>query len=195
MRKASIERNTKETKISLEVDLDGTGQANVDTGIGFLDHMLTLLAFHSNIDLTVKCQGDLYVDSHHSVEDMGIALGKAINQALGDKKGIYRYGHFTVPMDEALVTTDLDISGRSFLVFNVDIPKVILGNYEAEMTEEFFRAVAFHMNATLHINEAYGNNVHHIIEACFKSFGRALKQAVLIDERNKDKINSSKGVL
>lgn len=195
MRKTSIERNTKETKISLEVDLDGTGQANVDTGIGFLDHMLTLLAFHSNIDLTVKCQGDLYVDSHHSVEDMGIALGKAINQALGDKKGIYRYGHFTVPMDEALVTTDLDISGRSFLVFNVDIPKVILGNYEAEMTEEFFRAVAFHMNATLHINEAYGNNVHHIIEACFKSFGRALKQAVLIDERNKDKINSSKGVL
>lgn len=195
MRKASIERNTKETKISLEVDLDGTGQANVDTGIGFLDHMITLLAFHSNIDLTVKCQGDLYVDSHHSVEDMGIALGKAINQALGDKKGIYRYGHFTVPMDEALVTTDLDISGRSFLVFNVDIPKVILGNYEAEMTEEFFRAVAFHMNATLHINEAYGNNVHHIIEACFKSFGRALKQAVLIDERNKDKINSSKGVL
>lgn len=195
MRKTSIERNTKETQISLEVDLDGTGQANVDTGIGFLDHMLTLLAFHSNIDLTVKCQGDLYVDSHHSVEDMGIALGKAINQALGDKKGIYRYGHFTVPMDEALVTTDLDISGRSFLVFNVDIPKVILGNYEAEMTEEFFRAVAFHMNATLHINEAYGNNVHHIIEACFKSFGRALKQAVLIDERNKDKINSSKGVL
>lgn len=195
MRKASIERNTKETQISLEVDLDGTGQANVDTGIGFLDHMLALLAFHSNIDLTVKCQGDLYVDSHHSVEDMGIALGKAINQALGDKKGIYRYGHFTVPMDEALVTTDLDISGRSFLVFNVDIPKVILGNYEAEMTEEFFRAVAFHMNATLHINEAYGNNVHHIIEACFKSFGRALKQAVLIDERNKDKINSSKGVL
>lgn len=195
MRKISIERNTKETQISLEVDLDGTGQANVDTGIGFLDHMLTLLAFHSNIDLTVKCQGDLYVDSHHSVEDMGIALGKAINQALGDKKGIYRYGHFTVPMDEALVTTDLDISGRSFLVFNVDIPKVILGNYEAEMTEEFFRAVAFHMNATLHINEAYGNNVHHIIEACFKSFGRALKQAVLIDERNKDKINSSKGVL
>lgn len=195
MRKTSIERNTKETKISLEVDLDGTGQANVDTGIGFLDHMITLLAFHSNIDLTVKCQGDLYVDSHHSVEDMGIALGKAINQALGDKKGIYRYGHFTVPMDEALVTTDLDISGRSFLVFNVDIPKVILGNYEAEMTEEFFRAVAFHMNATLHINEAYGNNVHHIIEACFKSFGRALKQAVLIDERNKDKINSSKGVL
>lgn len=195
MRKTSIERNTKETQISLEVDLDGTGQANVDTGIGFLDHMLTLLAFHSNIDLTVKCQGDLYVDSHHSVEDMGIALGKAINQALGDKKGIYRYGHFTVPMDEALITTDLDISGRSFLVFNVDIPKVILGNYEAEMTEEFFRAVAFHMNATLHINEAYGNNVHHIIEACFKSFGRALKQAVLIDERNKDKINSSKGVL
>lgn len=195
MRKAVIERNTKETQIALEVNLDGTGQADIDTGVGFLDHMLTLLAFHSEMDLTVKCQGDLYVDSHHSVEDIGIALGKAICEALGDKKGIYRYGHFTIPMDEALVTTDLDISGRAFLVFNVDIPKVVLGNYETEMTEEFFRAVAFNMNATLHINEAYGNNVHHIIEACFKSFGRALKQAVAIDEKNKDKIVSSKGVL
>lgn len=195
MRKAAIERKTKETQIALEVNLDGTGQAVIDTGIGFLDHMLTLLAFHSEMDLTVKCQGDLYVDSHHSVEDIGITLGQAIFQALGDKKGIYRYGHFTIPMDEALVTTDLDISGRAFLVFNVDIPKIVLGNYETEMTEEFFRAVAFNMNTTLHINEAYGNNVHHIIEACFKSFGRALKQAVAIDEKNKDKIVSSKGVL
>ena len=147
--------------------------------------MLTLLAFHSEIDLKMICHGDLEVDSHHSVEDMGIALGKAILEALGDKKGILRYGHFTIPMDEALVTCDLDISGRSFLVFNVDIPKVNLGNYESEMTEEFFRAVAYNMNATLHLNEAYGKNVHHIIEACFKSFGRALKQAVSIDERIK----------
>lgn len=195
MRKAVIERNTKETQILLELNLDGTGQANINTGIGFLDHMLTLLAFHSEIDLMVKCQGDLYVDSHHSVEDIGITLGQAISQALGDKRGIYRYGHFTIPMDEALVTTDLDISGRAFLVFHVDIPKVVLGNYETEMTEEFFRAVAFNMNATLHINEAYGHNVHHIIEACFKSFGRALKQAITIDEKNKEKIVSSKGVL
>ena len=195
MRKAVIERKTKETDISLCVNLDGTGQSDIDTGIGFFDHMLTLFDFHSDIDLTVKCQGDLYVDSHHSVEDIGIALGKAIKEALGDKKGITRYGHFTIPMDEALVTTDLDISGRAFLVFNTDIPKVVLGNYETEMTEEFFRAVAYQMEVTLHINEAYGNNVHHIIEACFKSFGRALKQAITIDEKKKDMVISSKGVL
>ncbi len=195
MRKARMERNTKETQIVIEVNLDGTGQSDIHTGIGFLDHMLTLLAFHSEMDLLVRCQGDLEVDSHHSVEDIGIALGKVILEALGDKKGIYRYGHFTIPMDEALVKVDLDISGRSFLVFNVDIPKVVLGNYEAEMTEEFFRAVAFQMNATLHMNEAYGQNVHHIIEACFKAFARALKQAVAIDSKNKDKIISSKGVL
>ena len=185
MRKAQLERNTNETQIELEINLDGTGKAQIQTGIGFFDHMLTLLAFHS----------DLEVDSHHSVEDMGIALGKTILEALNDKKGITRYGHFTIPMDEALVTCDLDISGRSFLVFNVDIPKVNLGNYESEMTEEFFRAVAYNMNATLHINEAYGNNVHHVIEACFKAFGRALKEAVRIDEKNKDKVISSKGVL
>ena len=181
MREAKLERNTNETQISLEINLDGTGKAEIQTGIGFFDHMLTLL--------------DLEVDSHHSVEDMGIALGKTILEALGDKKGITRYGHFTIPMDEALVTCNLDISGRSFLVFNVDIPKVNLGNYESEMTEEFFRAVAYNMNATLHLNEAYGNNVHHVIEACFKAFGRALKEAVRIDEKNKDKIVSSKGVL
>lgn len=195
MRKARIERNTKETQIVIEVNLDGHGQADIQTGIGFLDHMLTLLAFHSEMDLMVRCHGDLDVDSHHTVEDIGIALGKVILEAMGDKKGIYRYGHFTIPMDEALVSADLDISGRAFLVFNVDIPKVVLGNYETEMTEEFFRAVAFQMNATLHINEAYGQNVHHIIEACFKAFARALKQAVAIDFKNKDKIISSKGVL
>lgn len=195
MRKAQIIRNTNETNISLDLDLDGTGKVNVDTGVGFLDHMLTLLAFHSDIDLNLVCKGDLEVDSHHSVEDIAIALGKAILEALGDKKGIQRYGHFTIPMDEALVTCDLDISGRSFLVFNVDIPKIVLGNYETEMTEEFFRALAFNMNSTLHLNEAYGNNVHHIIEACFKAFARALKQAIKIDEDNADKIVSSKGVL
>ena len=195
MRKAQIVRNTNETNISLELNLDGTGNVNVDTGIGFLDHMLTLLAFHSDIDLSLACKGDLEVDSHHSVEDIAIALGKAILEALGDKKGIQRYGHFTIPMDEALVTCDLDISGRSFLVFNVDIPKLVLGNYETEMTEEFFRALAFNMNSTLHLNEAYGNNVHHVIEACFKAFARALKQAIKIDEDKADKVVSSKGVL
>ncbi len=195
MRKAQIVRNTNETKISLDINLDGTGKVNVNTGIGFMDHMLTLFAFHSDIDLNLICDGDLEVDSHHSVEDIAIALGKGILEALGDKKGIQRYGHFTIPMDEALVTCDLDISGRSFLVFNVDIPKLVLGNYETEMTEEFFRALAFNMNSTLHLNEAYGNNVHHIIEACFKAFARALKQAIKIDVNNADKIVSSKGVL
>ena len=195
MRKAAVKRQTKETDIILELNLDGKGTAEINTGIGFFDHMLTALAVHGGIDLKVICRGDLEVDGHHTVEDIGIALGKVILEALGDKKGIYRYGHFTIPMDEALVKVDLDISGRSFLVFNVDIPKVVLGNYEAEMTEEFFRAVAFQMNATLHMNEAYGQNVHHIIEACFKAFARALKQAVAIDSKNKDKIISSKGVL
>lgn len=195
MRKAQIIRNTNETNISLDLDLDGTGKVNVDTGIGFLDHMLTLLAFHSDIDLNLVCKGDLEVDSHHSVEDIAIVLGKAILEALGDKKGIQRYGHFTIPMDEALVTCDLDISGRSYLVFNVDIPKLVLGNYETEMTEEFFRALAFNMNSTLHLNEAYGNNVHHVIEACFKAFARALKQAIKIDQDKADKVVSSKGVL
>ena len=183
MREAKLERNTNETQISLEINLDGTGKAEIQTGIGFFDHMLTLLAFHSEMDIKMICHGDLEVDSHHSVEDMGIALGKTILEALGDKKGITRYGHFTIPMDEALVTC------------NLDIPKVNLGNYESEMTEEFFRAVAYNMNATLHLNEAYGNNVHHVIEACFKAFGRALKEAVRIDEKNIDKIVSSKGVL
>ena len=195
MRIGKIERETLETKIIVQLDLDGSGKSEIDTGIGFFDHMLTLLAFHGNFDLIVKCDGDLNVDCHHTIEDIGIALGTCLKEALGDKRGIRRYGAFTIPMDEALVTCNLDISGRSFLVFNVDIPKVNLGNYESEMTEEFFRAVAYNMNATLHLNEAYGNNVHHVIEACFKAFGRALKEAVRIDEKNKDKIVSSKGVL
>ena len=195
MRSSTIERHTKETKIKMSLCLDGQGKANIQTGIGFMDHMLELFAFHSGFDLDVVCDGDLKVDSHHSVEDLGIVLGMCIKEALGDKKGITRYGQMTIHMDEALVTTDLDISGRAFLVFNTDIPKVVLGNYETEMTEEFFRAVAYQMEVTLHINEAYGNNVHHIIEACFKSFGRALKQAITIDEKKKDMVISSKGVL
>lgn len=195
MRHAYIKRDTKETKIELSLNIDGSGKCSIDTGIGFLDHMLTLLSFHGNFDIDLKCDGDLDVDSHHTTEDIGIALGLAFSEALGDKKGITRYGSFTIPMDETLVMCNLDISGRPFLVFNCDIPKVQLGNYETEMTEEFFRAFAYNSLITLHINELYGENVHHIIEATFKAMARALKQACKIDEENKDKVVSSKGVL
>lgn len=195
MRESKIQRSTKETKIELSLQLDGMGNAEISTGVGFLDHMLTLLAFHSNFDITLQCDGDLEVDSHHTVEDIGIALGECFKEALGDKKGIGRYGEFTIPMDEALVRTTLDISGRSYLVYNVDLSMQLLGNYETEMTEEFFRAFAYNAGITLHINELYGKNTHHIIEACFKSLGRALKQAITIDENQKDKIMSSKGLL
>ncbi|MCD7809434.1 MAG: imidazoleglycerol-phosphate dehydratase HisB [Erysipelotrichaceae bacterium] len=195
MRLSSIERNTKETKIKMTLNLDGTGNCQIDTGIGFMDHMLELFAFHSGFDLEVICDGDLKVDSHHSVEDMGIVLGECIKEALGDKKGITRYGAFTIPMDEALVTTHLDLSGRPYLVYNATLSTALLGNYETEMTKEFFKAVSDHALMTLHINEHYGENTHHIIEAMFKSFGRALKEACAIDEKNKDKVVSSKGVL
>lgn len=165
MREAKLERNTNETQISLEINLDGTGKAEIQTGIGFFDHMLTLFAFHSEMDIKMICHGDLEVDSHHSVEDMGIALGKTILEALGDKKGITRYGHFTIPYGWSTSNMQFRHFMKKFLVFNADIPKVNLWNYESEMTEEFFRAVAYNMNATLHLNEAYGNNVHHVIEA------------------------------
>jgi len=195
MRTSTIERNTKETKIKMSLNLDGRGKAQIDTGIGFLDHMLELFAFHSLCDLTVKCDGDIQVDSHHTVEDIGIVLGMCIKEALGDKKGIYRYGQMSIPMDEALVTTTLDLSGRPYLVYQASLPCVQLGQYETEMTKEFFKAVSDQALMTLHIQEMYGENTHHIIEAMFKSFARALKQAVQIDEMQKDKIVSSKGVL
>ena len=195
MRNHEISRKTKETQIELSLNVDGSGQADIQTGVGFLDHMLTLFAFHSRMDLSVHCQGDLYVDSHHSVEDIGIALGTALKNALGDKRGIQRYGSFTIPMDEALVTVDLDLSGRPYLVFNAELPTPLLGNFETEMTEEFFRAFSYNSLMTLHINEHYGKNTHHIIEAMFKATGRALKQAVSIDEKYKDEVSSSKGVL
>jgi len=195
MRKSSIQRNTKETKISMTLDLDGQGKANVQTGIGFMDHMLELFAFHGSFDLDVICDGDIQVDSHHSVEDLGIVLGMCIKEALGDKKGITRYGQMTIPMDEAMVTTTLDLSGRPYLVYHATLSMPILGNYETEMTKEFFKAVSDQSLMTLHINEAYGENTHHIIEAMFKSFARALKQAVAIDEANKNKVVSSKGLL
>lgn len=195
MRQAEIERQTKETYVYVSLNIDGKGEADVDTGVGFMDHMLELLAFHGNFDLKVRCKGDLQVDSHHTVEDLGIVLGQCFNKALGDKRGITRYGHFTIPMDEALVTTDLDFSGRPYLVFNVELDNIHLGNYEVEMTEEFFRAFAYNCFMTLHINEHYGKNIHHIIEAIFKSMARAIKEAVTIDEAHKGQVVSSKGVL
>lgn len=193
-RRAEIERKTAETQISIKLNLDGEGTCDIATGIGFLDHMLTLLAKHSFMDLTVKAKGDLEVDSHHTVEDIGIVLGEALREALGDKSGIHRYGNCFIPMDETLAQVCLDFSGRPFLVFGAEIPKIQLGNYDAEMTEEFFRAVAVHCGLTLHIRVLYGSNVHHIIEAIFKAFARAVAEAAAVDPRVKG-VMSSKGVL
>lgn len=195
MRQAEIERETKETYIYVSLVIDGKGEADVDTGVGFMDHMLELFAFHGGFDLKVKCRGDLKVDSHHTIEDLGIVLGQCFTKALGDKRGITRYGHFTIPMDEALVTTDLDFSGRPYLVYHVELDNILLGNYETEMTEEFLRAFAFNSLMTLHVNEHYGKNTHHIIEAIFKSLARAIKEAVTIDEAHAGQVVSSKGVL
>ncbi|MDR0200218.1 MAG: imidazoleglycerol-phosphate dehydratase HisB [Streptococcaceae bacterium] len=198
-RTSTLTRNTKETQIKLTLSLDGTGQSNITTGIGFFDHMLTLLAFHSDFDITLETHGDYEsagMDPHHIIEDTAIALGKAIDEALADRKGITRYGSFTIPMDEALVTTDLDISGRPYLVFNtptLENPK--LGGYDSEMTEEFFRALTYNAGITAHINAHYGKNTHHLIEGMFKSYARALKAAVTIDSKKVDIIPSSKGVL
>ena len=189
-RRAEIERKTAETQISIKLNLDGEGKCDIATGIGFLDHMLTLLAKHSFMDLTVKAKGDLEVDSHHTVEDIGIVLGEVLQEALGDKAGIHRYGNCFIPMDETLAQVCLDFSGR----FGAEIPKIKLGNYDTEMTEEFFRAVAMHCGLTLHIRVLYGSNVHHIIEAIFKAFARAVAEASAMDPRVKG-VMSSKGVL
>lgn len=194
MRTAEIARQTLETKIELALNLDGEGKAEVATGIGFLDHMLVLLAKHAFLDLTVKASGDLEVDSHHTVEDCGIVLGQALKQAVGDKTGMHRYGSCFLPMDEALAHVVLDFSGRPFLVWQAEIPKVTLGNLEVEMVEEFFRAVAAESGMTLHVRLLYGRNTHHIIEAIFKAFARALTEGVAIDSRVKG-VMSSKGKL
>lgn len=191
---AEIKRKTAETQISVKLNLDGEGKCDILTGVGFLDHMLTLLAKHSFMDLTVKAKGDLEVDSHHTVEDIGIVLGEALREALGDKAGIHRYGNCFIPMDETLAQACLDFSGRPFLVFGAEIPKIKLGNYDTEMTEEFFRAIAMHCGLTLHIRVLYGSNVHHIIEAIFKAFARAVAEAASMDPRVKG-VMSSKGVL
>ena len=195
MRVADIKRKTAETDISLTLNLDGKGISNIDTGVGFFDHMLTLFAKHGGFDLEVKCIGDLQVDSHHTVEDVGIALGDAFNTALGDKKGITRYGYFVLPMDEALIVTALDISGRSCLRYNLEIPAASIGNFDTELVREFFEAFVRKANLTLHINELDGYNSHHIIEGTFKAVARALRTAVRIDPDFADEIPSTKGVL
>lgn len=195
MREAKLDRKTKETEISIEINLDENLNSNISTGIGFFNHMLELFAFHSGIYLKVECNGDLDVDGHHSVEDIGISLGKAIKEALGNKVGINRYGDAFLPMDETLAHCSLDISGRPYLVFNVELPCERVGQFETELTEEFFRAIAVNSGMTLHLNLEYGKNTHHIIEALFKSFGRAFKQATTINSENKDKVMSSKGVI
>lgn len=194
MRQAEMERKTLETSVAVSVNLDGSGKAVVATGVGFFDHMLTLLAKHSFLDLQVQAQGDMEVDSHHTIEDCGIVLGEALKVAVGDKVGIHRYGSCFIPMDEALAQVVLDFSGRPYLVFEAEIPKITLGNFDTEMTEEFFRAVAITSGMTLHIRVLYGKNVHHIIEAVFKAFARALAEAVAVDPRVKG-VMSSKGAL
>jgi imidazoleglycerol-phosphate dehydratase len=193
-RTAHIHRETGETKIDLELNLDGSGQAAISTDIGFFDHMLTLLTRHSLIDLRVQAQGDLHVDAHHTVEDVGICYGKALAQALGDKAGIRRYGDATVPMDETLVTAAIDLSGRPFCVWRAEVPMEMLGAFNAPLAEEFWRAVASSGALTLHIVCHYGRNTHHIVEGIFKAAARALRQAVEIDPRMSG-VPSTKGVL
>ena len=195
MRTAKIERNTAETKIYLELNLDGTGKSEIATGCGFLDHMLTLFSRHGSFDLTVRCQGDTYVDDHHTVEDIGIALGKALEIALGEKRGITRYGSFLLPMDEALILCALDISGRGYLGFGLEIPTAKVGSFDTELVEEFFLGFIRNANITLHFKQLDGKNSHHIIEGAFKAFGRALAQACAIDEKHTGEIPSTKGVL
>ncbi len=195
MRKVSIERNTNETKISLCLNLDGSGKSNIQTGCGFLDHMLTLFSKHGRFDLDVKCVGDTEVDFHHTAEDIGIVLGQALLKALGDMKGITRYGYMILPMDEALILTAIDISGRGFLRYNLDIKTEKIGEFDTELIKEFFLSFVREAKITLHINELSGANSHHIAEGAFKSFARALSAAVKIDEEYKNEIPSTKGML
>ena len=193
MRTAEITRNTAETNISLKVNLDGTGKTEVSTGVGFLNHMLTLFAAHGKFDLEVRCVGDTDVDDHHSVEDVGICLGQAFRQALGDKRGITRYGSFLLPMDEALILAAVDISGRSSLNDVLEIPTEKIGNFDTELVEEFFLGFTRSCPMSLHLRKLAGTNSHHIVEGAFKAFGRAMKAAVALD--GTDKIPSTKGVL
>lgn len=193
-RTAQIKRETAETKITLGIDLDGTGKAQLQTGVGFFDHMLTLLAKHSLIDLTVEAKGDLHIDAHHTVEDVGICLGQTLKQALGNKAGIRRYGDATVPMDETLVTSAIDLSGRAFFVWKAEVPRETLGTFNSELAEEFWRAVSSAGAFNLHILLHHGRNTHHIVEGIFKATARALRSAVEQDSRTSE-VPSSKGIL
>lgn len=195
MRKATIERKTFETDIKLSLELDGTGKSSISTGCGFLDHMLTLFASHGRFDIDVTCKGDIYVDYHHTAEDIAIALGQAFAEALGDKRGIYRYANTVIPMDEALIATAVDISGRSYIAFNVDIPAQKVGDFDTELVEEFFIAFVRNCGITMHFRSLDGSNSHHIIEGVFKSAARTLRQAVKVDPELGDAIPSTKGVL
>jgi imidazoleglycerol-phosphate dehydratase len=194
-RRATVDRATNETRIAVSVDLDGIGRADIATGIGFLDHMLDQLARHSLIDLTVKAEGDLHIDAHHTTEDTGIAIGQALTKALGDKRGIARYGHAYLPMDEALVRVALDLSGRPFLVWNVTFATDRLGHLDTQLVREFFQAIAQHGGITLHVDMIHGANDHHVAEACFKGLAQALRRAVEIDPRKAGQIPSTKGTL
>ena len=195
MRSAAIQRKTGETDIAVSIALDGTGVAKVASGVGFLDHMLTLLARHALFDITVACTGDLYVDQHHSVEDIGIALGQAFKQALGDKKGITRYAHSYLPMDETLSRVAVDVSGRPFLIFKTDFPREKIGEFDTELVREWFQAFAINAGITLHVETLYGENAHHIAESCYKGLARALRAAVSIDPREEGRVPSTKGTL
>lgn len=195
MRQAKVERNTKETRISAEVNLDGTGLYDVSTGIGFLDHMLEQLSRHSLIDIALKADGDLHIDFHHTTEDTGIVIGQAVKQALGEMKGIARYAQAYIPMDETLTRVALDVSNRPYLIWKVDFRRDKLGEMDSELFKEWFQAFAFNAGVTLHVENLYGTNNHHIVESCFKGLARALRQAVEIDPRKADQVPSTKGTL
>ena len=195
MRRATLTRKTAETDISVELNLDGTGAYDNQTGVGFFDHMLDQLSRHALIDMTVRCSGDLHIDDHHTVEDVGIAIGQALTQAIGDKRGIARYGACLLPMDDALVRAALDLSGRPFLVWNVALPTAKIGTFDTELVREFFQALSTHAGITLHVDMLHGLNSHHIAEAAFKSVARALRMALEADPRSASVIPSTKGAL
>ena len=195
MRVSTIVRNTKETNITLKINLDGTGESNINTGCGFMDHMLTLFASHGKFDLDIECKGDTHVDYHHTVEDIGICLGEAFNEALGDKKGILRYGYMILPMDESLILSAVDLSGRAYLGYGLDIPAYRIGTFDTELVEEFFYGFTRCAKCTLHISQLDGKNSHHIIEGTFKSVARSLRKAVTLSKKYRDEIPSTKGVL
>jgi imidazoleglycerol-phosphate dehydratase len=193
-RRAEVKRKTKETDISLKLNLEGSGKHSIQTGIPFFDHMLSLLVYHSSMDLSLKARGDIGVDAHHTVEDVGICLGDGIRKALGEARGVQRYGMALIPMDEALASVALDLSMRPWLVFHMKLKRSRIGTFDLDLVEEFFKALCHHGGMTLHINLLYGRNSHHMVEAVFKGFGRALRQAISVDERSSD-VPSTKGIL